>query len=260
MQNHPTIITTETLKQLSQPMPLQHFGIKIQAFYESKAGKQSEALIACYIDARAVQSRLNSVIGPGNWSFRWETAAAEGKSVVVRGKLTVLGTVHEDVGTGEGIEAWKSAVSDALKRCAVHFGIGAYLYDIPKLHWPAEGNKQHARLVEEEKLLQQMHKLSLEVYEADGDLSGIDLRQYRYTNRSSSTQSKEEKKTATPEQVKAVTELVNRKLAKYSDQAEFLFSKLHRTVKSIEQITQSEAKTLIKALQQLPDLKKKEAA
>lgn len=52
----------------------------------------------------------------------------------VKGRLTVLGVTREDIGeAGEGnLGTLKAASSDALKRCAVQFGIGRYLYDLPK--------------------------------------------------------------------------------------------------------------------------------
>lgn len=52
----------------------------------------------------------------------------------VKGRLTVLGVTREDIGEApEGsMAAYKAAASDAMKRCAVQFGIGRYLYDLPK--------------------------------------------------------------------------------------------------------------------------------
>ena len=41
---------------------------------------------------------------------------------------------REDVGLAQegGVDNLKAAASDALKRCAVQFGIGRYLYDLPQ--------------------------------------------------------------------------------------------------------------------------------
>src|SRR5207244_2735797 len=39
-------------------------------------------------------------------------------------------------------EILKSAVSDALKRCAVHFGIGRYLYYLPRVWAPYDPQKR----------------------------------------------------------------------------------------------------------------------
>lgn len=89
-----------------------------------------------YVEARDVMSRLDEVVGPGNWHFHCELMHAEPGEAAVKGSLTVLGVTREDVGEhkrsgpNDRIEVYKAAVSDALKRCAVHFGIARYLYEL----------------------------------------------------------------------------------------------------------------------------------
>lgn len=51
----------------------------------------------------------------------------------IKCSLNVLGIVKEDVGTASPADQMKGAHSDALKRAAVKFGIGAYLYDLKNL-------------------------------------------------------------------------------------------------------------------------------
>jgi hypothetical protein len=94
-----------------------------------------------YIDARSVMRRLDAVVGPGNWSFDFDLLSTTGK--MVKGKLTVLGVTKHDAGesSDEG-EALKSAVSDAIKRTAVHFGIGRYLYYLPAQWAPYDSQKR----------------------------------------------------------------------------------------------------------------------
>lgn len=89
-----------------------------------------------YVDARAVQSRLDEVVGPGNWAFDFDVLHAEQGGVVIKGSLTIAGVTKCDAGEHwrasdrDKIETYKAAVSDSLKRCAVHFGIGRYLYEL----------------------------------------------------------------------------------------------------------------------------------
>lgn len=81
-----------------------------------------------YIDARAVAQRLDDVVTPAGWNFT-ASIAAEG---VVHGRLLIGDAVREDFGypnSDDDAEPIKSATSDALKRCAVLFGIGRHLYD-----------------------------------------------------------------------------------------------------------------------------------
>jgi len=54
--------------------------------------------------------------------------------------LTILGISHADVGTPSQSEELKGAYSDALKRAAVKFGIGSYLYELKGLKGQTDEN------------------------------------------------------------------------------------------------------------------------
>jgi len=134
-------LTQETLAQLAEFFPAKHVSWKPQAT------KGSKALAVAYIDARVVSRRLDEVVG-GDWEFHW---APDGDNV--RGSLTVCGSTREDVGEqGDGPQGKtrKAAVSDALKRCAAHFGIGRYLYFLDP-QW-VDFDPQSKRLVREPEL------------------------------------------------------------------------------------------------------------
>lgn len=93
------------------------------------------ALAVPYIDARAVMTRLDHAVGPAAWEYDFDPLSVDGK--MVRGKLTVFGVTKCDPGqANDEAELMKSASSDALKRCAVHFGIGRYLYYLDGVWWP----------------------------------------------------------------------------------------------------------------------------
>ena len=83
-----------------------------------------------YIDARQVSERLNSVLGINGWSDTLEETSQKmmicNLTCIIEGKAIS----HSDVGTPKNAEAEKSMASDSLKRAAVHFGIGRYLYEI----------------------------------------------------------------------------------------------------------------------------------
>lgn len=101
-----------------------------------------KALALAYIDARDVMDRLDSVCGPENWQDRYEETP----------KGRIIGTLSINVGgywvnksDGAGntdVEGDKGALSDALKRTAVKWGIGRYLYDMPNVWVPCEVNQQ----------------------------------------------------------------------------------------------------------------------
>ncbi len=94
--------------------------------------KNNRALAMAYIDARLIQDRLDRVLGVENWQDTYEILA-DG-SVMCRLKLklgsrwitkTDVGSPSEQPDSGDRL---KAAFSDALKRAAVKFGIGRYLY------------------------------------------------------------------------------------------------------------------------------------
>jgi len=99
-----------------------------------------------YIDARVVARRLTEVLGLTGWDF--QATVADTDRQVVHGRLTVRldgqAIVREDFGypntPDSDEEPLKSAASDALKRCAVQLGVGAYLYGgkAPKAEAPAD--------------------------------------------------------------------------------------------------------------------------
>lgn len=81
-----------------------------------------------YVDARTVAQRLDDVLTPEGWDF---TSAVIPGTDVVHGKLVIGANIREDYGypnSDSDDEPIKSASSDALKRCAVLFGVGRHLY------------------------------------------------------------------------------------------------------------------------------------
>src|SRR5579871_506155 len=95
----------------------------------------SRALALGYVDARVVQNRLDEVLGVDGWQDDYE-CLADG-SVVCRLRLRLDGEWVTKVDVGgpseqpDGGDRLKAAFSDALKRAAVKFGIGRYLYRLP---------------------------------------------------------------------------------------------------------------------------------
>ena len=139
----PMAFTREILEALTAPFP------DDEIEFLPRAQSNGKALGLAYIDARSVMRRLDAVVGPANWSYDFDVLSPDGK--MVRGKLTVLGVTKCDAGeAAQEDEPLKSAVSDALKRAAVHFGIGRYLYYLPRVWAPYDAQKR--RFIEQPKL------------------------------------------------------------------------------------------------------------
>ena len=97
--------------------------------FEAKQTDKRRGKPLCYIDARDVMDRLDAVMGA-----HWQTDPLPLTNGVVSCKIGLL--VEGDWlwrGDGAGatdVEGPKGAFSDALKRAAVQWGIGRYLYGI----------------------------------------------------------------------------------------------------------------------------------
>jgi len=120
----------EKYAKLAQPFDLSEVQLKVQATNKDR----TRGMVVAYIDARAVIDRLDDVVGPDGWHDSYEVltnTTQDGVRVVeVLCRLTIGEATKEDVGEGDSM---KAAFSDALKRAAVKFGIGRYLYRLPKV-------------------------------------------------------------------------------------------------------------------------------
>lgn len=132
-----TTLTPEISALLKAPFP--NVSWRVQS--KKNATAQGKVRVVAYIDARDVMDRLDEVVGPDNWSFDWiPITTANGEVVTAKGMLTVCGVTRSDIGEAGDIEKSKAAVSDALKRAAVHFGCARYLYDLGAQYAALDGN------------------------------------------------------------------------------------------------------------------------
>lgn len=112
------------LQQLSAPFPREAIHWRAQSV--TKDG--TKALALAYLDARDVMDRLDEVCGPENWQSE-VTETAKGRVICRLGIRTENGWVWKSDGAGDtAVEGEKGGISDALKRAAVSWGVGRYLY------------------------------------------------------------------------------------------------------------------------------------
>ena len=137
---------------LARPFDPSEVSFRLQG--SPRDGKTS-AVVVAYLDSRNVQQRLDEVVGPEGWSFDWQPIVTNNSAVLVaKGTLTIAGVSKSDVGDAGQTEPSKASVSDSLKRAAVLFGIGRYLYDLPTMYAECEkhGNAWYMARGEEDKL------------------------------------------------------------------------------------------------------------
>jgi len=121
------------LKQLAQPFP----GNQVKWRVGATTGDKKKGLALAYIDARAVMDRLDEACGPENWQSKIEV---HGERVLCSIGINIkagdgMAEAPEWVWKTDGagateVEGDKGGISDAIKRAAVHWGVGRYLYSM----------------------------------------------------------------------------------------------------------------------------------
>src|SRR5262249_26540804 len=98
--------------------------------------KNNKAMALAYVDARVIQDRLDEVLGVEGWSDEYELLPDGSAVCRLRCKLGGEWLTKMDVGSPseqpDAGDRVKAAFSDALKRAAVKFGVGRYLYRMPQ--------------------------------------------------------------------------------------------------------------------------------
>lgn len=155
----------ELFAKLRAPFDADELEWRFQNF--KKGDYNGPGLMMPYVQSRAVMDRLDAACGPGRWTdtMRCERKRADWVDRPKEGGLPIVcgyearswictlditlpdGThvVHEDGADESDIEPTKGGISDALKRCAVKFGIGRYLYFLPKFTVQSKPNSKDWR-------------------------------------------------------------------------------------------------------------------
>jgi hypothetical protein len=121
-----TRLTAEMLQSLAEPFPAEAVQWKPQVTNKDR----TRALAVPYVDVRSYVDRLNEVVG-ADWSDDYEVV---GTGAVVLCRLTIGGVTRSDIGEAdpEDQNTATSALAQAFKRACVKFGLGAYLYRMPR--------------------------------------------------------------------------------------------------------------------------------
>jgi hypothetical protein len=137
------------LKDLHKPFPANEIEWRVG----STNSEKTRGLALAYLTARHVMERLDEVCGPENWQDRYEF---HGSRTVCYLSIKIGDEwVTKADGAGDSdVEAEKGAISDALKRAAVKWGIGRYLYSLvsPWVELEAAGRSYRIKPTEYAKL------------------------------------------------------------------------------------------------------------
>ena len=121
----------EIFKKLRDPFAFSAIEWKVQVTSQDKA----RGMVVAYIDSRAIQKRLDEVVGAFNWKNTfspWQNNSQIcGLSIYdsERGEWVT----KTDGAENTDIEPVKGGLSDSFKRAACVWGIGRYLYELTGL-------------------------------------------------------------------------------------------------------------------------------
>jgi len=131
-------VKAESLERLSRVFQEHDLEWRVQSCGVTSGGKPW-AKVLCYVTNRAIMNRLDEVCGPEGWKNEYRDWHQLGSSRP--SETSQLCGISIKVGD-EWITKWdgaqcsdfepiKGGLSDAMKRAAVQWGIGRYLYELP---------------------------------------------------------------------------------------------------------------------------------
>ena len=88
------------------------------------------ALVLAYVTNRAIQNRLDEVCGLENWKNQFIPGPNGGVLCGISIRINGEWVTKWDGADNTDIESVKGGLSDAMKRSAVQWGIGRYLYNL----------------------------------------------------------------------------------------------------------------------------------
>jgi len=136
--------TPDIFARLSAPFPPEAISWRVgstnidkQTGKPRNASQEPSGIALAYLDARDVMDRLDEVCGPAGWQCRYPHVGST--TVCDIGILVDDAWIWKADGAGAtDVEAEKGMLSDALKRAAVRWGIGRYLYGLDSPWVPIE--------------------------------------------------------------------------------------------------------------------------
>jgi hypothetical protein len=134
----------EIASELARPFDLAEIEL-LPKNITDKDGK-TFCMVLPFADVRVYQDRLN-MLACGEWSTPPPIALVVGQKLVNYVTITLCGVPHTDVGeAGPGENQATEAYAQAFKRACAQFGLGRYLYELPKLWVPYNKAKKQVDL------------------------------------------------------------------------------------------------------------------
>jgi hypothetical protein len=149
-----TMLTAEIIAALAAPFPIATIEVKPGAVRQDG----TSALALAYADWRVYADRLDAAVGPANWSIQlvpWDTTR-------VIARLTIFGITKDASGEGEPQDENCGTIAEAQakKRACSEFGLGRYLYGLPKVWGKGQGDRKSFRFDDPQGIIYQMYQQS----------------------------------------------------------------------------------------------------
>lgn len=88
------------------------------------------AVALCYVTNRAIMNRLDKVVKPHNWKNEYSAGPHGGVMCGISIKINGEWITKFDGADNTAVESVKGGFSDSMKRAAVQWGVGRYLYNL----------------------------------------------------------------------------------------------------------------------------------
>lgn len=121
----------DIMQKLQAPFPADDIEWRVQRAMRTKTG--DKAIVVPYITNRAIQNRLDEIFGLDGWKNEFREIH---KGIICGINCLINGNwiMKWDGSDLTNIEATKGGLSGSMKRAAVQWGIGRYLYNLSE-YW-----------------------------------------------------------------------------------------------------------------------------
>lgn len=163
--------------ELAKPFAAEDLEWRLQKTFEAQG--RMTGIAVPYVTNRAIQNRLDSVVGPENWYNQYQPWHAAGKKEAQICGISIhfegRGFITKwDGAEDSDVEPIKGGLSDSMKRAAVQWGIGRVLYNMDTVFVDVEKRgssyiiKKSARSKLDKAYLDMLKALKLEPAPAGG--------------------------------------------------------------------------------------------
>lgn len=121
----------EYLKALQKPFAAEDIEWRVSHAVKTQSG--FKALVLAYVTNRAIQERLDEVFGIGGWKNEYSEWRGKGVKCTISCKIDGEWIAKEDGADETDMESTKGGFSASMKRAAVQWGIGRYLYNLEQV-------------------------------------------------------------------------------------------------------------------------------